>query len=65
MKPMQKIVYHLVKDADLRKKLREEGLDTKGDRKTLIARHQKFVLLWNAQCDSVSLFQGLHHELFD
>ena len=54
MKPIQKLVYHLIKESDLKKKLKDEGLDFKGDKKTLIARHQKFTVLWNSQCDKVS-----------
>lgn len=53
MKPVQKVVYHLMKESELRKKLKDEGLDTKGDKKTLIQRHQRFAVLWNAQCQSV------------
>jgi hypothetical protein len=52
MKPRPKIVYHLLTDSKVRKLLKEEGLDTKGDKKTLIARHQKFTVLWNAQCEA-------------
>ena len=41
-----------MKDPDLRKLLKKEGLDIQGDRKTLINRHQRFTILWNSQCDS-------------
>jgi SAP domain len=40
-----------LQDNDLRKKCREEGLSSKGDRKALISRHQRFTLLYNAECD--------------
>ncbi len=51
---MQKLVYHLLKESELRKRLKEKGLDAKGDKRTLIARHQRFAALWNSQCDLVS-----------
>uniref|UniRef100_A0A0K2TX19 RING-type E3 ubiquitin transferase n=1 Tax=Lepeophtheirus salmonis TaxID=72036 RepID=A0A0K2TX19_LEPSM len=50
MKPISKPVYHLLKDSDLKKKLKEVGLCIKGDRKTLVSRHQRFVILWNSEC---------------
>ena len=53
MKPVQKVVYHLLKESELKKRLRDEGLDAKGDKKTLIQRHQRFAVLWNAQCQAV------------
>lgn len=49
---INKVVYYLLKDPDLRKLLKKEGLDMQGDRKTLINRHQRFTILWNSQCDS-------------
>jgi hypothetical protein len=36
---------------DLRKKCKEEGLNTWGERRALIARHQKLTLLYNSECD--------------
>ncbi|XP_078676745.1 E3 ubiquitin-protein ligase RAD18-like isoform X2 [Branchiostoma floridae x Branchiostoma belcheri] len=51
-KPMAKLVYNLMSDKDLRKRLKEKGLSTQGDRQTLIARHHEFVLRYNSQCDS-------------
>nr|ACO14717.1 Postreplication repair E3 ubiquitin-protein ligase RAD18 [Caligus clemensi] len=50
LKPISKPVYHIMKDSELKKKLKEEGLCIKGDRKALIARHQKFTILWNTEC---------------
>jgi len=44
-KPVQKIVYHLLKDAELKKRMRELGLDDKGSRKILVSRHQRFTVL--------------------
>ena len=52
LKPMKKVVYHLLKDAQLKKLIKDEGLSAKGDRKTLEWRHKRFTVLWNAQCDS-------------
>ncbi|XP_078596924.1 uncharacterized protein LOC144873435 isoform X2 [Branchiostoma floridae x Branchiostoma japonicum] len=51
-KPMAKLVYNLMSDKDLRKRLKEKGLSTQGDRQALIARHHEFVLRYNSQCDS-------------
>ncbi|NWU92434.1 RAD18 ligase, partial [Upupa epops] len=53
-KPMPKIVYNLLSDRDLRKKLKEHGLSTRGTRQQLIRRHQDFVHAYNAQCDSLN-----------
>merc|ERR1712029_805103 len=49
---INKVVYYLLKDPDLRKLLKKEGLEMQGDRKTLINRHQRFTILWNSQYDS-------------
>ena len=49
---MNKVVYYLMKDAELKKLLKKEGLDIWGDRKSLISRHQRFTVLWNSHCDS-------------
>ncbi|NWU85680.1 RAD18 ligase, partial [Onychorhynchus coronatus] len=53
-KPMSKVVYNLLSDRDLKKKLKEHGLSTSGTRQQLIRRHQEFVHMYNAQCDSLS-----------
>ncbi|NXK98124.1 RAD18 ligase, partial [Formicarius rufipectus] len=53
-KPMPKVVYNLLSDRDLRKKLKEHGLSTFGTRQQLIKRHQEFVHMYNAQCDSLN-----------
>ncbi|NXJ68727.1 RAD18 ligase, partial [Rostratula benghalensis] len=52
-KPMSKVVYNLLSDRDLRKKLKEHGLSTQGTRQQLVRRHQEFVHMYNAQCDSL------------
>ena len=51
MKPMPMPVFHLLKDPDLRKRMKEQGLDVKGDRKALEQRLRNFIVLWNSQCD--------------
>uniref|UniRef100_A0A8D2M7U2 RING-type E3 ubiquitin transferase n=1 Tax=Zonotrichia albicollis TaxID=44394 RepID=A0A8D2M7U2_ZONAL len=53
-KLMSKVVYNLLSDRDLRKKLKEHGLSTSGTRQQLIKRHQEFVHMYNAQCDSMN-----------
>ncbi|NXP29537.1 RAD18 ligase, partial [Scytalopus superciliaris] len=53
-KPMSKVVYNLLSDRDLKKKLKEHGLSTFGTRQQLIKRHQEFVHMYNAQCDSLN-----------
>ncbi|NXG62603.1 RAD18 ligase, partial [Hemiprocne comata] len=53
-KPMSKVVYNLLSDRDLKKKLKEHGLSTQGTRQQLIKRHQEFVHMYNAQCDSLN-----------
>ncbi|NWH64428.1 RAD18 ligase, partial [Geococcyx californianus] len=53
-KPMSKVVYNLLSERDLKKKLKEHGLSTHGTRQQLIKRHQEFVHMYNAQCDSLS-----------
>ncbi len=47
------MVYHLLKDSQLKQLVKESGLNPKGDRKTLTQRHQRFSVLYNAQCDQV------------
>nr|XP_022299381.1 glutamic acid-rich protein-like [Crassostrea virginica] len=51
-KPMAKLVYNLMSERDIKKKLKELGLSTAGDKKTLIRRHHDFVMLYNSECDS-------------
>ncbi|NXQ64206.1 RAD18 ligase, partial [Anthoscopus minutus] len=53
-KPMSKVVYNLLSDRDLRKKLKEHGLSSSGTRQQLIKRHQEFVHMYNAECDSLN-----------
>ena len=42
----------MLQDAELKKRMRELGLDDKGSRKVLVSRHQRFTVLWNAQCEA-------------
>ncbi|XP_006132873.2 E3 ubiquitin-protein ligase RAD18 isoform X1 [Pelodiscus sinensis] len=51
---LPKIVYNLLSDRDLKKKLKEYGLSIQGTRQQLIKRHQEFVHMHNAQCDSLN-----------
>lgn len=51
-KPMPKLIYNLMKDQELRKRLRELGLSTSGDKATLITRHKKYTILYNSECDA-------------
>ncbi|KFV13593.1 E3 ubiquitin-protein ligase RAD18, partial [Tauraco erythrolophus] len=53
-KPMAKVVYNLLSDRDLKKKLKEHGLSSHGTRQQLVKRHQEFVHMYNAQCDSLN-----------
>ncbi|NXQ27692.1 RAD18 ligase, partial [Alaudala cheleensis] len=53
-KLMSKVVYNLLSDRELRKKLKEHGLSASGTRQQLIKRHQEFVHMYNAQCDSLN-----------
>ncbi|XP_046393747.1 E3 ubiquitin-protein ligase RAD18-like [Ischnura elegans] len=52
-KPLPKLVYPLLQEKDLRKKLKELGLSALGDRKALVNRHQRYVVLYNSECDSL------------
>ncbi|XP_018589526.1 E3 ubiquitin-protein ligase RAD18 isoform X2 [Scleropages formosus] len=53
-KPLTKLVYHLLSTQDLKKRLRDFHLSTKGSREELVRRHQEFVHMYNAQCDSLN-----------
>eukprot|EP00058_Branchiostoma_floridae_P014243 XP_002599731.1 hypothetical protein BRAFLDRAFT_105169 [Branchiostoma floridae] len=59
---MAKLVYNLMSDKDLRKRLKEKGLSTQGDRQALIARHHEFVLRYNSQCDSADPKSATDHK---
>ncbi|XP_071984179.1 E3 ubiquitin-protein ligase RAD18 isoform X2 [Engystomops pustulosus] len=53
-KPMAKVVYNLLSERDLKKRLREAGLSTHGSKQQMIRRHQEFLHMYNAQCDSLN-----------
>ncbi|KAK3353662.1 hypothetical protein B0T25DRAFT_591135 [Lasiosphaeria hispida] len=46
------MAYSMIKDGPLRKKMAELGLSTAGSRPMLERRHQEWVIIWNANCDS-------------
>ncbi|NXX46778.1 RAD18 ligase, partial [Tricholaema leucomelas] len=52
-KPLAKVVYNLLSERDLKKKLKAQGLSARGSRQQLIRRHQEFTHMYNAQCDSL------------
>ncbi|XP_012326482.2 E3 ubiquitin-protein ligase RAD18 isoform X4 [Aotus nancymaae] len=52
-KLLPKTVYNLLSDRDLKKKLKEHGLSSQGNKQQLIKRHQEFVHMYNAQCDAL------------
>ncbi|XP_044307907.1 E3 ubiquitin-protein ligase RAD18 isoform X3 [Varanus komodoensis] len=53
-KLLPKVVYNLLSDRDLRRRLKEYGLSTQGTRQQLIKRHKEFVHMYNSQCDSLN-----------
>ncbi|EPQ58557.1 hypothetical protein GLOTRDRAFT_36698, partial [Gloeophyllum trabeum ATCC 11539] len=50
--PLPKASYHTLKDKQLKDLLIEQQLPTTGDRQTWVTRHQRWVLLWNANLDN-------------
>lgn len=57
-KLLPKLVYSLLSDRDLRKRLKEHGLSTQGTKQQLIKRHQEFVHMYNSECDSLNPKSG-------
>ncbi|XP_028262633.1 E3 ubiquitin-protein ligase RAD18 [Parambassis ranga] len=51
---MGKLVYNLLSMQELKRKLKDCHLSMQGSRDQLIKRHQEFVHLYNAQCDSLN-----------
>lgn len=49
--PLPKLVFNLMKDAVIKKKLKEFGLSVQGDRKAMENRLQRYIILYNAECD--------------
>ncbi|KAK3687250.1 hypothetical protein B0T22DRAFT_123229 [Podospora appendiculata] len=57
--------YSMLKDTALRKKMNELGIPASGSRQMLERRHQEWMTLWNANCDSAKpkKRQELLHDL--
>ncbi|XP_026205202.1 E3 ubiquitin-protein ligase RAD18 isoform X2 [Anabas testudineus] len=53
-RPMAKLVYNLLSMQELKRRLKENHLSMQGSRDQLIKRHQDFVHIYNAQCDSLN-----------
>ncbi|XP_049894966.1 E3 ubiquitin-protein ligase RAD18 isoform X2 [Epinephelus moara] len=53
-RPMTKVVYTLLSMQELKRRLKECHLSMQGPRDQLIKRHQEFVQIYNAQCDSLN-----------
>ncbi|XP_015108915.1 E3 ubiquitin-protein ligase RAD18 [Diachasma alloeum] len=53
-KPLPKLVVCLMKDTELKKKMKLLNLSIRGDRKTLENRYHRYCTLYNAECDKVS-----------
>ncbi|XP_033995305.1 LOW QUALITY PROTEIN: E3 ubiquitin-protein ligase RAD18 [Trematomus bernacchii] len=51
---MTKVVYNLLSTQELKRRLKECHLSMQGPRDQLIKRHQEFVQIYNAQCDSLN-----------
>ncbi|XP_014216952.1 E3 ubiquitin-protein ligase RAD18 [Copidosoma floridanum] len=49
--PLPKLVLHVMKETELRKKIKEFGLSTLGDRRALINRFTRYSVIYNAECD--------------
>uniref|UniRef100_A0AAX7TSN7 RING-type E3 ubiquitin transferase n=1 Tax=Astatotilapia calliptera TaxID=8154 RepID=A0AAX7TSN7_ASTCA len=60
-RPMPKLVYNLLSVQELKRRLKECHLPLQGSRDQLIKRHQDFVYLYNAQCDSLNPKSGKQH----
>jgi len=52
-KTLPKLVYSIMKDTEIRARLKNLDLSAKGDRTTLINRHKAFTILYNAECDAL------------
>ncbi|XP_014246797.1 E3 ubiquitin-protein ligase RAD18-like [Cimex lectularius] len=50
--PLPKRLYHMMPDKSLKNVMRIYGLSTQGDRKVLLARIQRFTVIYNAENDS-------------
>ncbi|KAJ8674641.1 hypothetical protein QAD02_010427 [Eretmocerus hayati] len=52
--PLPKLVLRVMKDAELKKKMKELGLPTQGDRRTLESRFHRYSVIYNAECDKLT-----------
>ncbi|KAH8833916.1 hypothetical protein DL96DRAFT_1578830 [Flagelloscypha sp. PMI_526] len=52
--PLPKVAYDTLKDKQLKERLSEHDLSIVGDRKTLVERHQQWVMLYNSNLDRAS-----------
>ena len=52
LKQLPNLNYSIMKDAQLRAKLRELGIPTTGTKHMLEKRHREWLTLWNANCDA-------------
>lgn len=52
--PLPKLVLSLMKDNVIRRKLKELRLSSQGDRKVLENRLQRYIILYNAECDKIN-----------
>lgn len=57
-RPMGKLVYNLLSMPELKRRLKECHLSLQGSRDQLIKRHQTFVHIYNAECDSLNPKSG-------
>uniref|UniRef100_A0A8C6V114 RAD18 E3 ubiquitin protein ligase n=1 Tax=Neogobius melanostomus TaxID=47308 RepID=A0A8C6V114_9GOBI len=53
-RPMAKLVYNLLSLQELKRRLKDCHLSVQGTRDQLIKRHQEFIHVYNAQCDSLN-----------
>nr|XP_020463517.1 E3 ubiquitin-protein ligase RAD18 isoform X2 [Monopterus albus] len=53
-RPVAKLVYNLLSTQELKRRLKECHLSMQGSRDQMIKRHQEFVHIYNAQCDSLN-----------
>ncbi|XP_034553642.1 E3 ubiquitin-protein ligase RAD18 [Notolabrus celidotus] len=53
-RPMGKVVYNLLSLQELKRRLKDCHLSMKGTRDQMIKRHQEFIQIYNAQCDSLN-----------
>lgn len=53
-RPMAKLVYNLLSQQELKRRLKDCHLSVQGTRDQLIKRHQEFIHSYNAQCDSLN-----------